>query len=250
MNTHSCEQAFIEGNSMKDAIQEQLIAARRNQILDAATKVFAEKGFHPATIKDIATQAGIADGTIYNYFENKTALMLGILDRMNESERRDVDFSKFTEGDFRSFMKAYLRHRLTLLKADNFEVFRVVISEVLVNQELRELYYRKIVEPTFTMAERYMQRWTEQHILKPVDISMAMRAISGIVVGLILEHIMGDKTLEAKWDELPDFLTDMILDGLISVPSSLQSPQAGQENPESATTSLKHKDTSDIRKVK
>ena len=235
---------------MKDAIQEQLIAARRNQILDAATKVFAEKGFHPATIKDIATQAGIADGTIYNYFENKTALMLGILDRMNESERRDVDFSKFTEGDFRSFMKAYLRHRLTLLKADNFEVFRVVISEVLVNQELRELYYRKIVEPTFTMAERYMQRWTEQHILKPVDISMAMRAISGIVVGLILEHIMGDKTLEAKWDELPDFLTDMILDGLISVPSSLQSPQAGQENPESATTSLKHKDTSDIRKVK
>jgi AcrR family transcriptional regulator len=35
---------------MKDSIQEQLIAARRNQILDAATKVFAEKGFHPTTI--------------------------------------------------------------------------------------------------------------------------------------------------------------------------------------------------------
>jgi hypothetical protein len=34
------------------------------------------------------------------------------------------------------------------------------------------------------------------------------------VLGLILEYIMGDKTLEAQWDELPDFLTDMILDGL------------------------------------
>ena len=199
---------------MKDTLQEQLIAARRNQILDAATKVFAEKGFHPATIKDIARQAGIAEGTIYNYFENKPALMLGILDRMNESDRRDVDFSKFTGGDFRSFMKAYLRHRLTVLKADNFEVFKVVISEILVNQELRELYYRKIVEPTFTMAESYLQRWTEQHILKPIDISMTMHAISGMVLGLILEHIMGDKTLEAKWDELTDFLTDLILDGL------------------------------------
>jgi hypothetical protein len=41
-----------------------------------------------------------------------------------------------------------------------------------------------------------------------------MRAISGMVLGLILQHIMGDKTLEAKWDELPDFLTDMILDGI------------------------------------
>ena len=117
-----------------DPIRAQLIAARRSQILDAATKVFAEKGFHPTTIKDIAREAGIADGTIYNYFENKTALMLGILDRLNEFDRRDIDFSKFSEGDFRSFMKAYLRHRLMVLKADNFEVFRVVISEIMVNR--------------------------------------------------------------------------------------------------------------------
>ena len=45
-----------------DPIQELVKKARRNQILDAATKVFAEKGFHPTTIKDIATVAGIADG--------------------------------------------------------------------------------------------------------------------------------------------------------------------------------------------
>jgi AcrR family transcriptional regulator len=199
---------------MKDSLQELLITARRNQILDAATKVFAEKGFHPTTIKDIAREAGIADGTIYNYFENKTALMLGLLDRMNESDQRDEDFSQFTEGDFRSFMKAYLQHRFMVLKADNFQVFKVVVSEILVDQELRELYFRKIVEPTFTMAERYFQRWAEQHLFKPIDISMTVRAISGMVLGLILEHVMGDKTLEAKWDELPDFLTDLILDGI------------------------------------
>ncbi len=198
----------------RDPIQELLITARRNQILDAATKVFAEKGFHPTTIKDIAREAGIADGTIYNYFENKTALMLGIFDRLNESDQRDEDFSKFSEVDFRSFMKAYLRHRLTVLQAGNFEVFRVVLSEIMVNQELRELYYRKIVEPTFTMAEKYSQQWAAQHIIKPINISLAMRAIAAMVLGLILERIMGDRTLESKWDELPDFLTDMILDGL------------------------------------
>lgn len=201
---------------MTDSIQEQLIAARRNQILDAATKVFAAKGFHLTTIKDIAREAGIADGTIYNYFDNKMALMLGLLDRMNESDRREVDFSQFTAGDFRSFMTAYLRHRFMVVKADNFEVFRVVVSEILVNQELRELYYRKIVEPTFTLAERYFQRWAEQHPIKPVDISLTMRAISGMVLGLIMEHIIGDRTLEEKWDELPDFLTALILDGLES----------------------------------
>jgi AcrR family transcriptional regulator len=197
-----------------DSIQELLITTRRNQILDAATKVFAEKGYHLTTIKDISTEAGIADGTIYNYFENKMALMLGIFDRLNESDQRVEDFSKFTEVDFRSFMKAYLRHRLTVLQADNFEVFRVVLSEIMVNKELRELYCQKILEPTFSMAEAYFQQWTAQHIIKPINISLAMRAISGMVLGLIMEHIMGDQTLKSKWDELPDFLTDMILDGL------------------------------------
>ena len=198
----------------RDPIQELLITARRNQILDAATQVFAEKGFHRATIKDIARVAGIADGTVYNYFENKTALMLGIFDRLNESDQRNEDFSKSSEVDFRSFMKAYLRHRLTILRADNFEVFRVVLAEIMVNKELRELYYRKILEPTFSMAEAYLQQWASQQIVLPINISLAMRAISGMVLGLIVEHIIGDQTLESKWDELPDFLTDMILDGL------------------------------------
>jgi AcrR family transcriptional regulator len=197
-----------------DPIQELVIKARRNQILDAATKVFAEKGFHPTTIKDIAKEAGIADGTIYNYFDNKTALMIGIFDRLNESDKRVEDFAKFTEVDFRSFMKAYLRHRLTLFQTGNFEVFRIVLSEIMVNKELRELYYRKILEPTFSMAETYFKQWAAKNIIKPINVSLAMRAISGMVLGLIVEHIIGDQTLEKKWDELPDFLTDMILDGI------------------------------------
>ena len=64
------------------------------------------------------------------------------------------------------------------------------------------------------MAEAYFQQRTAQHIFKPINISLAMRAISGMVLGLIMEHIIGDQTLETKWDELPDFLTNMILDGL------------------------------------
>src|SRR5215467_11061868 len=121
LNEHSFRKVNEYSMTEVDPIQAQLIAARRNQILDAAITVFAAKGFERATIKDVAKEAGIADGTIYNYFHNKTALMLSIFDRLNESDQRDEDFSKFTAADFRGFMKAYLRHRLTLLKSDNFD---------------------------------------------------------------------------------------------------------------------------------
>jgi AcrR family transcriptional regulator len=201
---------------MKDSIQEQLIVARRDQILDAAAKVFAEKGFHPATVRDVAKEAGIADGTIYNYFQNKSALLLGILDRMRESVMQSADFSTAIDMDIRSFMRVYLHHPLMALKEDNFELFRAIVSEITVNTELRELYRQQILEPRLADAAPQFQRWVEQGILRPIDIDLTVRTLSGLVMGLMLQHIMGDKTLEARWDELPDFLADLILDGLRS----------------------------------
>ena len=75
-----------------DPIQELVTAARRKQILDAATQVFAEKGFHRATIKDIARVARIADGTIYTYFTRKDEILLAVLDRLNETTERKQQF--------------------------------------------------------------------------------------------------------------------------------------------------------------
>jgi hypothetical protein len=69
------------------------------------------------------------------------------------------------------------------------------------------------------MAKRSIQQWAEPRMFKPLDISMTMRAISSRVPGLILEHIPGDKTLKAKYNELPEFLTALILDGRGSDPS-------------------------------
>ena len=71
MNIHSCNQAITmrqgghEVPETVDAGQTPLAAARRTQILDAATSVFATRGFSRATIRDIARAAGLADGTIY-----------------------------------------------------------------------------------------------------------------------------------------------------------------------------------------
>src|SRR5882724_11778194 len=98
-----------------DPIQELVTAARRKQILDAATQVFAEKGFHRATIKDIARVAGIADGTIYTYFASKTEVLLGILNRLNETTERGQQFEMGGEMDVRAFFAGYLRQRMGLL---------------------------------------------------------------------------------------------------------------------------------------
>src|SRR5262247_4151427 len=92
-------------------LAERLAAVRRDHILDAATRVFAARGFNVATVRDVAREAGVADGTIYNYFENKDALLFGIFDRLNESERRQQDLTPAPDADPASFVHAYVRHR-------------------------------------------------------------------------------------------------------------------------------------------
>jgi TetR/AcrR family fatty acid metabolism transcriptional regulator len=197
----------------RDPIQELLVTARRNQILDAATTVFAEKGFHRATIKDVARAAGIADGTIYTYFSSKTEVLLGILNRLNESTEREMQFALGSEQDVRAFFKAYVRQRISLIWP-NAEVFRAVLPEMLVNAELRDLYYQQVLVPTFRVAEHYFLAQMEEGQLRKVDVPLAVRAIAGTVLGLLMTQLLGDELIAARWEELPEVLTTLMFDGL------------------------------------
>ncbi|GAC1393856.1 MAG: TetR/AcrR family transcriptional regulator [Ktedonobacteraceae bacterium] len=196
-----------------DPIQELLVQARRAQILDAATKVFAEKGFHRATIKDIARTAGIADGTIYTYFANKTALLIGLLNRLNETEQRASQFSSGAELNMRSFFVSYLRQRLAILWP-NVEVFQAVLPEMLVNAELRDLYYQQIIAPTISVAEHYFEAQIQQGQIRKVDIPLTVRAIASTILGLLIMQLLGDQEIASQWEELPEVLCTMIFDGL------------------------------------
>lgn len=204
---------------MKDAIQEQFAAARRNQILDAAAKAFAEKGFHATTIKDIAREAGLADGTIYIYFANKHALLLDIFERMRESILQSPDILPAGEPDIRAILKTFWGHPLRALSADHFSLFRVILSEMMVNAELRALYQQQILEPTLRLAEQQFQHWIDAGLIQPVNVGLTVRALSSLVMGLLMEAILDDATLTAQWEHLPDFLTDLILNGIRNTPA-------------------------------
>src|SRR2546421_13026570 len=54
---------------------------RREEILDAAARVFAQKGYHEAGIADIAGALGIGHGTVYRYFKNKDDIAAGVTGR-------------------------------------------------------------------------------------------------------------------------------------------------------------------------
>jgi len=191
-----------------DPIQELVTAARRKQILDAATQVLAEKGFHRATVKEIARVAGIADGTIYTYFASKDEVLLAVLDRLNETTERKQQFVLGDEQDLKAFFRAYLRQRMALLWP-NAEVFRAVLPELLVNGELRKRYYEQVLAPTIAVGEQFSQGQSEQ---LQINIPLTVRAIAGTLLGLLLLQLLGDQEIAEQWEELPNVLTTLFFD--------------------------------------
>ena len=57
---------------------------KRERILDAAERVFAEHGFFTARVSEIARVAGVADGTIYLYFKSKDDLLISLFESRME----------------------------------------------------------------------------------------------------------------------------------------------------------------------
>ncbi|RMH39183.1 MAG: TetR/AcrR family transcriptional regulator [Deltaproteobacteria bacterium] len=69
------------GSAPRGALRDRARAVIRDAMLDAAERVFATAGYQGARMVDVAAAAGVATGTLYNYFENKQTLFQSLVER-------------------------------------------------------------------------------------------------------------------------------------------------------------------------
>ncbi len=88
-------------------------AAKRERILDAAERVFAQRGFYTAKVADIAREAGVADGTIYLYFKSKDDLLISLFEsriiRVNQQLAGAVAAAERPRDKLTAFIQTYLQ---------------------------------------------------------------------------------------------------------------------------------------------
>jgi AcrR family transcriptional regulator len=71
--------------------REQSKALTRERLLGAARTVFAGRGFHGASVEEIAAEAGYSTGALYSNFDGKEALFLALLDREIDEHAREIE---------------------------------------------------------------------------------------------------------------------------------------------------------------
>ena len=148
----TCSQLTDRSVVMSDAEpktrRQALTEFREAEILRAARKVFAERGFAAATIEMIAAEAGVAKGTLYLYYSSKDEIFWTALSsrfrEMVEESRREMAKVEGTKAK----LQASLRVRFSFLRSDE-PFLRMYLTEfghlcgpaVAHQRPMRELYY-------------------------------------------------------------------------------------------------------------
>ncbi|MFP3999584.1 MAG: TetR/AcrR family transcriptional regulator [Desulfobacterales bacterium] len=150
-------------------------------MLNAAIKVFAEQGFHQATVSQVAKEAGVADGTIYLYFKNKADILSSFF-----SYKTRLVFDRFRDaveraGDAEEKLKVLISLHLSEFQRDR-DMAVVFQREALLARCVDEEVIRHTTRMYMDILEDILRQGQEEGIVsKHLHIGLAKRFILGAV---------------------------------------------------------------------
>lgn len=194
------------------ALQQQISALKRTSILESAQAVFTEKGFHRATIREIATRVGVADGTVYNHFADKNALILALLEKFTQAAPTPPE--PVTPPDLETLIASSTQSHFAMLTPNNLSLFQAVLPEVLSNASLRAQYLEQIVLPATAAATGLTQTLSESSGIDPAQLKLHFQLEAALFMGLVVLRVIGDPDLERAWPTLPTAITELMLASL------------------------------------
>ena len=190
----------------------------RDQILDAAAQIFSQKGFHAASMADIAEAVNLQKASLYHHVSSKQEILLAILDRALDLliERLSAVQSAQMppEEKLRQVMKTYLE---TL--AEHQDLAAVLLLE----HRSLEPEFREVHIPRRDRFERIwkelIQEGQESGVFSCADPGLAARALLGVMNWTITWY-RADGPLSAV--EIVDRFADLFLNGLIPCDGSIE----------------------------
>jgi AcrR family transcriptional regulator len=167
---------------------EQDFDERRQQIIDGALEVFAEKGFEKATNKDIAEAAGIGSpGLIYHYFKDKSDLFRQVLEQrapvLQLLNRSETMMDMPPREALMRFGTAFIS---TLENRTAVSVFKLILGEAVRRPIVAEMFNQVGPGRGFAFLTRYLEHQMDAGALRRVEPGVAARCFIGPLVVYIL----------------------------------------------------------------
>jgi AcrR family transcriptional regulator len=195
----------------------KVVEDRRDQIIDAAMQVFAQKGFSRATNKDIAREAGITPGLIYYYFESKEDLLKTIIETRSPAQLITTLPPQVFELSPEIFLRMLILRALSIIESEKLiQLVRMLLPEVVHNTEVAPIIF-SLIQRLLEFLGKYFEAQMEKGALRRVDGVLTAQVMVGSVFGFVLRRqILRDPiALEYTHEQIAEVISETVLQGIL-----------------------------------
>ncbi len=181
-------------------------------ILDAAVKTFSRTGYHRTRVSDIAREAGVADGTVYIYFDNKEDILISLFQNIMSIFVEELKTELIHRKDANDKLDAIIDYHLRTLssKPEQARVTQIELRQI--DKNINEGISKPLLS-YFQLIEEVIEEGKNQALYRQeLDTRTARKVIFGAIDEVVTCWIMSSKPYQLA--DLKKPVYEMLVKGL------------------------------------
>jgi AcrR family transcriptional regulator len=192
------------------------ISLRRMQIINGAIKVFTEKGFHNATVREIADASGVTEGTLYNYIRSKEDIIYIVYDYITKLLRDDINRAIEGINDPKERLKSALFQNLqSVNRHQDLIMFLYRESGSLNREDLYLILHRET--DYINMFERLLKDYFKGQPIDPIRLKLGADLLAYIPVIVSFRRWSLNRRIKSI-DKVIAGIVEFVLHGIEFIP--------------------------------
>jgi len=195
---------------------------RREAIIAASIRLFAEQGFRGATTRELARAVGVTEPVLYRHFRTKSDLYRAIIEQKAREGEAAIErrLDRYLYGSDDAGFFSTLADALLDRYEKDFAYVRLLLFSALERHELAALFYEQRTRALYRLAAAYLKRRMSEGALRPMDPLLAAHLFFGIVNHHGLMRVLFEKSpVRTNRAELIRRGVELYLRGLAATPA-------------------------------
>jgi AcrR family transcriptional regulator len=186
--------------------EEVKMTEKQLKIVQAASEVFAQKGFAASTTSEIAQRAGVAEGTIFRHYKTKKDLLFSIVAPVMAKLIAPFvlrDFYKVLESRFDSFdlmLRAIIDNRISFVER-HIQVLKIFVQEIPFHPDLLDQFQKLILTKVVEKFSISIKEFQQQGVIVNWSPLTVIRLIASSLMGYVLSRTFIGTMEDNHWDD-------------------------------------------------
>jgi AcrR family transcriptional regulator len=189
---------------------------RRKEIMDAAVKLFADKGFNSTTLEEIAELSEFGKGTLYNYFSGKEEIYTGIIEDVIENHINIIAEASNNSSDFVEFITLYTKNffNYCIQNSNAFVIFVREIANLNTSICINPETFRKKYTVISEVFAKNIEKAIKEKKIRKVETERLITLYDYLVFPYI-HHLIVCKKNNVNVEDETNFLLSVLFNGIL-----------------------------------